>query len=248
MASPAAADPAPRLLLLSNSRNPAGEYLVHAREALANFAGGRKHALFIPFAGTTTPWDDYLAMAQQALEPVGLRLQGAHQCADLGQAIASAEMLLVGGGNTFCLLHELRQRRALQPIREAVAKGVPYVGWSAGTVLATPSISTTNDMPIVDPGGFDALGLVSFQINAHYTNALPAGHQGETRNQRIAEFLVRNPDRPVLGLPEGNWLEVDGSQHTLRGPHHAWWFHRDRAPVLLESGPLDLAAAGSERT
>jgi dipeptidase E len=247
MSSLAVADPALRLLLLSNSRNPAGQYLVHAREALASFAGGRTHALFIPFAGITTSWDDYLTMAQQALEPVGLRLQGAHQCVDLGQAIASAEMLLVGGGNTFCLLHALRQRGALQPIREAVARGVPYVGWSAGTVLATPSIATTNDMPIVDPGGFDALGLVSFQINAHYTNALPGGHQGETRNQRIAEFLVRNPARPVLGLPEGNWLELAGSQIALHGPHSAWWFRSGHAPVMLESGPLDLARMVTER-
>jgi len=241
MPSSPAVDTAPRLLLLSNSRNPAGQYLVHARAALTRFAGSRKTALFIPFAGTTTSWDDYLALAQQALEPVGLRLQGAHQCADLGQAIASAEMLLVGGGNTFCLLQAMRQRGGLQPIRDAVAKGLPYVGWSAGSVLASPSIATTNDMPIVDPGGFDALGLVAFQINAHYTNALPVGHQGETRNQRIAEFLVKNPDRPVLGLPEGNWIEVDGTRHSLHGPHSAWWFRSGRAPVMLESGPLDPA-------
>lgn len=247
MPSTVAADPAPRLLLLSNSRDPTGHYLVHARDALARFAGGRRRALFMPFASVTTSWDDYLALAQHALEPVGLRLQGAHTCADLAQAIASADMLLVGGGNTFCLLHALRQRGALQPIRDAVARGIPYVGWSAGTVLATPSIATTNDMPIVDPGGFDALGLVPFQINAHFTNALPAGHQGETRNQRIAEFLVRNPARPVLGLPEGNWLEVDGSQHTLHGPHSAWWFRSGYAPITLESGPLDTACLTDER-
>jgi len=221
---------APRLLLLSNSRNPAGQYLVHARAALARIADGRRTALFLPFAGTTISWDDYLDLAQQALDPVGLQLQGAHRCADLPEAIGTAEMLLVGGGNTFCLLQALRQRAALQPIRDAVA----------GAVLATPSIATTNDMPIVDPGGFDALGLVPFQINAHYTNALPAGHQGETRNQRIAEYLVRNPAKTVLGLPEGNWVEVCGTRMVLHGPHAAWWFRSAREPLMLESGLLEL--------
>lgn len=131
-------------------------------------------------------WDAYLDLVRKALASLGLTIAGAHCCADLAAATAQADILLVGGGNTFRLLHELRQRGCLEPIRQAVRAGTPYVGWSAGSVLATPSIATTNDMPIVDPGGFDALGLVPLQINAHCTNALPPGHRGETRNQRLA--------------------------------------------------------------
>ncbi len=230
-----------RLLLLSNSRNPAGEYLVHAREAITRFVGPRRQALFFPFAGTTIAWDAYLAMAQAALRPCGLELTTAHTSADLARAIADAEVLVVGGGNTFRLLHEMRVHRALEPLREAILAGKPYIGWSAGSVLASPTICTTNDMPIVNPGGFDALGVVPFQINAHYTNALPTGHQGETRNQRLAEYLVMNPHARVLALPEGNWLEAQGLHYTVHGPHTNWLFRAGKEPMAVAQGPLALS-------
>lgn len=227
-----------RKLLLSNSRDASGNYLVHARDAWVDIAAGRRSALFFPFAGTTMDWDDYLALVQKALAWLGMTIAGAHRCADLNAATAQADILLVGGGNTFRLLLELRERGCLQAIRQAVQAGTPYVGWSAGSVVATPSIATTNDMPIVDPGGFDALGLVPFQINAHYTNALPAGHQGETRNQRIAEYLVLHPAQSVLALPEGNWLEWRQGQATVHGPQPSWWFRAGQAPTALQGGGL----------
>lgn len=232
--------PASRLLLLSNSRNAAGEYLLHPRQAITHFVQGRRKALFFPFAGTTIAWDAYTAQVQEALQPTGLELRTAHTCEHLGRAIAEAEVLLVGGGNTFRLLHEMRVHNALAPLREAVLAGKPYIGWSAGSVLAGPTICTTNDMPIVDPGGFDALGVVPMQINAHYTNALPAGHQGETRNQRLAEYLVMNPHSRVLALPEGNWLQVEGLQYSLHGPHPSWLFAPGREPAIAPPGPLVL--------
>ncbi len=231
----------PNLLLLSNSRNPAGEYLVDAQAALARFAGQRRKALFFPFAGVTVDWDAYLAMVQQAVQPIGFELTGAHVCPDLRDAISRAELLLVGGGNTFRLLQEMRVRACLGPIRAAISAGAHYIGWSAGAVLASPTICTTNDMPIVDPRGFDALAVVPFQINAHYNNALPAGHQGETRNQRIAEYLVLNPQSRVVGLPEGNWLEVRGDRFTLHGPHANALFLARQEVVTIASGPLPLA-------
>jgi len=229
-----------RLLLLSNSRNSSGEYLVHARDAIRQFVHKRRKALFFPFAGTTIDWDGYTTMVQSALAHTGLELRTAHTIEHLDRAIADTEVLIVGGGNTFRLLHEIRVHRALTPLKEAVNAGMPYIGWSAGAVLAGPTICTTNDMPIVDPGGFDALGVVPFQINAHYTNALPPGHQGETRNQRLAEYLVLNPHSRVLGLPEGNWLEVDGLHYQLNGPHPSWFFLPGQEPAALPAGAWHL--------
>lgn len=226
------------MLLLSNSRDPSGNYMVHARDAWAHIAKGRKNALFFPFAGTTVDWDEYLALVQRSLAWLGMTIAGAHHCADLKAAIAQTDILLVGGGNTFRLLLELRRRDCLEPIRQAVNTGIVYVGWSAGSVVATPSIATTNDMPIVDPGGFDALGLVPFQINAHYTNALPTGHQGETRNQRIAEYLVLHPTHSVVALPEGNWLELHHAQAFVHGPQPSWLFRAGQEPMALQGGAL----------
>ncbi len=241
MDTAAFAAPAMRMLLLSNSRDPSGNYLMHARSAWNEIARGCRTALFFPFAGTTVDWDDYLALVRDALAALRLDIRGAHHCDAPGTALEQADLLLVGGGNTFRLLHELRRRGWLDPMRRAIGAGVPYVGWSAGTVVATPSIATTNDMPIIDPGGLDALGVFPLQINAHYHDALPPGHQGETRRQRIAEYLVLHPRARVLGLPEGNWIEVRDGQCHLCGPHPTWLFGSAAEPVALGQGPLPAA-------
>lgn len=219
------------LLLLSNSRSPDGGYLSHAQELIRAVAAGRKRVLFVPFAAVTFSWDQYTANVQAAMDPLGLVLTGAHAAGE--RDIAEAELIMVGGGNTFQLLKECRARGLLQALRARVAAGLPYIGWSAGSNLACPSICTTNDMPIVDPQGFDALGLVDFQINPHYTNALPAGHQGETRDQRIAEFLAANPQATVVGLPEGDWLRVSGTRTQLGGPFPARLFQGGREAAQI---------------
>jgi dipeptidase E len=121
-----------------------------------------------------------------------------------------------------------------------VRGGLPYAGWSAGSVLACPTIRTTNDMPIVDPGGLDALGLLPFQLNCHFTDAMPPGHQGETRRQRIAEFQVLEPRETVIGLPEGDWLTVRDGEMALHGPFDAWLFRAGREALALQPGPLVL--------
>jgi dipeptidase E len=228
------------LLLLSNSRMPDGRYLAHALDAIAETAAGRRRALFLPFAGTTIPWDDYAANVREALAPLGLEIATAHRADDPAAALAAAELVLVGGGNTFRLLHESRRRGWLGPIRDAAAGGMPYVGWSAGSVLAGPTIRTTNDMPIVDPGGLESLALVPFQLNCHYTDAMPPGHQGETRRQRLAEYLVLSPRDTVIGLPEGDWLAVRDGAVALHGPHDAWLFRAGRDAAALAPGPLAL--------
>jgi dipeptidase E len=229
-----------QLLLLSNSRSPDGSFLTHALPALRAWAGERRKTLFLPFAGATRSWDAYTAKVQAGLAPLGVEVTGAHTVqADTAE---NFELILAGGGNTFQLLAECRRRGWLQAIPERVKAGTPYAGWSAGANLACPTLRTTNDMPIVDPGGFDALGLVDFQINPHYTNALPPGHQGETRNERIAEFLAANPGVTVVALPEGDWLAGDGKRMTFHGPHPGFVFRHGQAPVDLREGMAISAA------
>ncbi|MNT50996.1 Peptidase E [compost metagenome] len=121
-------------------------------------------------------------------------------------------------------------------------EGAAYLGWSAGSNLTCPTICTTNDMPITDPQGFDALGLLSFQINPHYTNAHPPGHRGETRAQRLAEYCTLNPSMPVLGLPEGAALRVRGDKIALVGPHDAPLFLGTGEPRVFRPGPVEIPA------
>ncbi|CAB3895451.1 dipeptidase PepE [Achromobacter denitrificans] len=232
------------LLLLSNSSSDAG-YLAHAlpdiRELVASLPQGAS-AVFVPFAGVTRGWDDYTALVASALADTGLDIQGLHRAADPAAALESAALIIVGGGNTFNLLGQLRRQGLLDVVARCVRQGAAYLGWSAGSNLACPSICTTNDMPITDPEGFDALGLLSFQINPHYTNAHPPGHRGETRAQRLAEFCALNPEMPVLGLPEGAGLRVRAERITLIGPHDAPLFLGQEEPRAFRPGLLEIPA------
>jgi dipeptidase E len=160
-----------------------------------------------------------------------------HHADDPHGAVAGAEAIAVGGGNTFHLLAQLYLTGLLGAIRARARDGAPYVGWSAGSVVACPTIRTTNDMPIVAPPSLDALGLVRCQVNAHFTDVHPPGFQGETRRERLAEFVAVNPRLPVIGLPEGSWLDVRGDAATLGGPH--------AAPVFGADGVTEIAPGGS---
>jgi len=220
------------LLLLSNSRSPDGSYLTHARGEIAAFAAGRRRALFIPFASVPDPWEAFTEKVRTVFAAAAVAIEAIPRPSDSRDAVTAAEMIVIGGGNTFRLLRECRRRDLLAPIAARVRDGVPFIGWSAGANLACPTICATNDMPIVDPEGFGALGLVAFQINPHFTNALPAGHQGETRAKRITEYLELNPDRIVVGLPEGDWLRVTGTCAILGGPHAAPVFRAGRPAAI----------------
>ena len=232
------------LLLLSNSSSDAG-YLVHAlpdiRELIEALPAGAK-AVFVPFAGVTRNWDDYTSLVVSALADTGLDIQGLHRAADPVAVLEEAAVIIVGGGNTFNLLGQLRRQGLLDVVARRVREGAAYLGWSAGSNMACPSICATNDMPITDPEGFDALGLLSFQINPHYTNAHPPGHRGETRAQRLAEFCTLNPTMPVLGLPEGAALRVRGQAVALIGPHDAPLFLGQAEPRVFRPGPLEIPA------
>lgn len=224
------------LLLLSNSTLPGKAWLEHALPTIAGQLNGRRSAVFIPFAGVTQTWDDYTAKTAAVFSPMGVTVTGIHSVADPVSAIANAEIVIVGGGNTFQLLKECRERGLLAPMVDVVKRGALYIGWSAGANLACPTIRTTNDMPIVDPNGFAALGLFPLQINPHFTNALSEGHKGETREQRIRELLVVAPELTIIGLPEGNWIQVTQGHATLGGPNPTLVFRAGEEAVTLNAG------------
>lgn len=225
-----------RLLLLSNSRDAEGRYLAHAREALAAHLSGVETIAFVPFASVTLSWDDYTTMVRDALAPIGADVQSVHDADNATELLHSAGAIAIGGGNTFNLLAALQRTGLLDVIRGRAASGTPYVGWSAGSVVACPTIGTTNDMPIIAPSTLSALWLVRFQINAHFTDAHPPGFQGETRRQRLAEYTMVNRSIPVVGLPEGDWLEVHDERVTLRGAHPAHVFRHDTDDQVVHPG------------
>jgi dipeptidase E len=226
-----------RLLLLSNGSELIGEEPTEfARGAVSGFLGaGLRSVLFVPFAAVVRTYDEYAARVRQRFAPMGYEVESIHESEDARAAVERAEAIAVGGGNTFHLLRGLYEAGVVEAIRTRVESGVPYVGWSAGSNVACPTIRTTNDMPIVEPPSFDALGLVPFQINPHYTDAHIEGHMGETRDERLAEFVHANPGVRVVGLREGTLLRIEGDDIRLAGGKPARLFlkgeeARDIAP------------------
>lgn len=210
--------PHKRLLLLSNSTNHGGEFLAHAAGDIREFLGESvRRVLFVPFAGVTRSYDEYAATVRARFAGLGYGLDSVHEAADPVAAVNGAEAVAVGGGNTFHLLRGMYEAGLVEAVRARAGIGTPYIGWSAGSNVACPTIKTTNDMPVVEPPSFDALGLIPFQINPHYTDEVLANHAGETRAQRIAEFLKANPGARVVGLREGSILRIEGREVSLLG-------------------------------
>jgi dipeptidase E len=220
-----------RLLLLSNSATFGGGYLDHAAAAIAEHFRGAGRIGFVPFA--LLDQAGYIQRARDRFRAFGIEVEGIPPDAAGRKVIDSVEGVFVGGGNTWRLLDRLQRSGLLDPLRDRVRGGMPYMGSSAGTGIASPTIMTTNDMPIVRPESFTALGLVPFQMNCHYLDPDPASrHMGETRETRLREFLEEN-DTPVVGLREGTWLEIDGRRAMLRGAFPARLFRRGAEPVEL---------------
>lgn len=223
-----------KLLLLSNSTNPGEPYLSYPIHNIKAFLGETlKTVLFIPYAAVTFSYDEYENKVNEALKVTGHQVKSIHHFHDPVQAVRDAEAIAVGGGNTWKLLRTMRDAKLLAPIREKVKAGIPYIGWSAGSNLACPTIKTTNDMPIIDPLGFDALGLVKFQINPHYLDVNPVGHGGETREMRIEEFIHQNRETTVIGLREGTMLWVENDNIKLIGDKSARIFKYGNPPLEL---------------
>lgn len=226
-----------RLLLISNSTLHGSGYLDHADAEIQDALGAIKRVLFVPFA--LFDRDAYAAQARERFEAMGCALDSVHDAKDAKTAVDkvnNAEAIFIGGGNTFRLLDSLYRFELLAPIRRRVEDGMLYMGSSAGAVVAAPTIKTTNDMPIVQPPSFDALGLIPFQINAHYLDPDPnSTHMGETREVRLNQFLEDN-ETPVVGLREGCMIRVEREVHRLQGRTNARVFRRGFDPIELEAG------------
>ena len=226
-----------RLLLLSNSRNYGGEYLGHAEGAIREFLGrSAGKVVFVPYAAVRVSYDAFADAVGKRFGELGYGLTSVHREADPRAAVAGAGAVVVGGGNTFHLLARLYDSGLVEALRARARSGVPYLGWSAGANVAGPTIRTTNDMPIVQPPSFAALGLVPFQINPHYTDAVLPDHAGETRAERLLEFTAANPGVPVVGLREGSALRLEGATLELLGEKPARVFVSGQEPSEHEPG------------
>lgn len=226
------------LLLISNSTNPGEEYLSWPKEHISNFLQKRniKRVLFIPFAGVSFSYDTYEEKVNNVFRTFGVEIYSVHKEKDPIKAVQEAEAIAVGGGNTFHLVREMQMLGLMEAIRNRVLVGVPYMGWSAGSNVACPTLRTTNDMPIVEPESFNCMGLIPFQINPHYLDAHPSNHGGETREQRIEEFLVANPDIYVAGLREATFLLYENNRLELKGRHPMRIFKQGKEPQEIEPG------------
>lgn len=220
------------LMLLSSSRTAGTGFLEHAVDGLKTFldAGPPGPVAFAPFAGLAIGYRAYTERLAEVLKPMGREVVSLDESPEV---LEEAGMIAVGGGNTFHLLREMRRRALLERVAERAREGTPYIGWSAGSNLACPGIHTTNDMPIVDPGGFEALGLVPFRINPHFYSGKPEGHQGESREERLTEFLLANPNEQILGLPEGTRLRVHGDQGRIEGTRPGMLFRQGADPARI---------------
>lgn len=225
-----------RLLLISNSTNAGEAYLDYPKHNIREFLGkDRINCLFIPYAGVTISFDDYEARVKERFAEIGHDVTSIHHAADPVAAVNEAEAIVVGGGNTFQLIKLIQDFDLIGPVRQKVLEGTPYVGWSAGSNVCCPTIRTTNDMPILEPESFKAFHLVPFQINPHYTDKNPPGHAGETREDRIMEYLTANPGDTVLGLREGCLFEVQGKKMRLTGKLPVRLFRYNESPRELDS-------------
>jgi dipeptidase E len=223
-----------QLLLISSSTVHGSGYLDHAETEIRDFLGDVKRVLFVPFA--LHDHDTYATSAQQRFAKMGYELTSIHTATNPAQVVKYAEAIFIGGGNTFRLLKALYDHNLIEPIRRRVADGMPYIGSSAGSNVAAPTIRTTNDMPIVEPPSFDALNLVWFQINPHYLDADPnSTHKGETREQRLLQFLEEN-STPVAAIREGAMLRIENGVTVLKGSSGARIFRQGFEPVETVPG------------
>lgn len=206
-----------RLLLLSNSTMPDDQFLGWPEAYIKSFFGEKRlKILFFPYAGVTFSFDEYFDKVSERFDAMGYEIIPAHRVESKEKALSEADAIAVGGGNTFQLADHL-QKGWIEGIRKKVEEGAPYIGWSAGSNAACPTLKTTNDMPIVEPQSFKMLDLIPFQINPHYTESTIPNHGGETRPLRIKEFLVANPSMTVIGVPEGGLLQIEGGSMRYKG-------------------------------
>lgn len=226
------------LLLISNSTNAGEAYLGWPRQYMKAFFEEMhvSEVLFVPYAGVSVGYDAYAKRVADVLSEMKVGLKSVHTFDTPAEAVAKAQCVLVGGGNTFHLVYEMHRHGLMTAIRERVQNGMPYMGWSAGSNVACPGLFTTNDMPIIQPASFETLNLVPFQINPHYLDAHPQGHGGETREDRIKEFMVVQPNTYIVGLREATLLRVQGRELKLIGSRPMRVFRQGLETKEYESG------------
>jgi len=223
-----------KLLLISNSTVHGKGYLDHVQDEIKDFLGSAARVVFVPFA--VYDRGAYAVKAIERFRELDFELRSIHDISNMQRAIHQAGAIFVGGGNTFRLLKGLYDSNLLAAIRETVEEGTPYIGSSAGSIVACPTLKTTKDMPVVQPPSFDALGLIPFQISPHYLDPDPSStHMGETQEERIIQFHEENRE-PVLGLREGSFLRVQQGTVTLKGQKAARIFRRGETPTEVEPG------------
>ena len=228
-----------KLIIASTSTLHKGTYLGYLQQELEILFRDVTEVLFIPYARPGgISHENYTKMAAKAFKKIGKNLRGIHTFENPRQAIDQAQGIFTGGGNTFLLVQQLHDNKLLDPITNAIINGTPYLGTSAGSNICGITMQNTNDMPIVYPSSFNTLGLIPFNINAHYIDPDPkTTHMGESRATRIKEYHTQN-NTPVVGLPEGSWLEVIGDTITLKGNHSARIFEKGKDSYLLETGAI----------
>jgi dipeptidase E len=223
-----------KLLLISNSTTPGQPYLDYPKAEIKKFLGEKSiDCLFIPYAAVTFSYEQYEKKVNERFWEIGHSVTGIHHFTDPIKAVEEAEVIVVGGGNTWQLVRMLHEKKLFPVIRKKVLTGAPYIGWSAGSNVACPTLRTTNDMPITDPLGLDTLDLIPFQINPHYLDSNPDGFAGETRAQRIEEFIEVNPKIYVAGLRESTMLKIENDTIKLIGNHTVRIFKKSEQPLEL---------------
>lgn len=222
-----------RILALSSSRVGTGGYLQTSIPVLKDFLGDKSlNIAFIPFATVNNNFEEYGSMVKSGLAelPHNIHVVDYKNAKTL---IEGTNVIMVGGGNTFKLLHDIYEYKLLDLIRDKVNMGTPYIGWSAGANITGPTIGTTNDMPVIEPKSFNSLGFLPFQINPHYTNLRLKGHNGETRDQRLEEFMQVNKGISVVGLPEGTALKLEENKLQFIGEENGVLFYHDNDNAII---------------
>ena len=223
-------------LLISASSYQDTGYLRHCKNWVKDFLGenGKEEILFIPYAGVRRTNDEYEQKVIDRLK--NKNIKSIHHYEDKISAIKNANSIAVGGGNTFMLLYTLYKLNLIEPIKEAVANGTKYFGWSAGANIAGKTMMTTNDMPIIMPKSFDSLNIFPYQINPHFISGKLAGHNGESREERLEEFLIANPKDTIYALPEGTALLIADNEADVIGHSEILKFEYQKEIEKIEVG------------
>lgn len=223
-------------LLISASSYQDTGYLRHCKNWVKDFLGesGKEEILFIPYAGVRRTNDEYEQKVIDRLK--NKNIKSIHHYEDKISAIKNAKSIAVGGGNTFMLLYTLYKLNLIEPIKEAVVNGTKYFGWSAGANIAGKTMMTTNDMPIIMPKSFESLNIFPYQINPHFISGKLAGHNGESREERLEEFLIANPKDTIYALPEGTALLIEGSEAEVIGHSEILKFEYQKEIEKIEVG------------